>query len=123
MYELRRWKRRFATEQSGALIDRVDVLTADVHRLTLQRNEARIGNARGFRLSARSRCHRLTLCKRFCFADSVFFEVSSMSAFAIVNDAAVVDSVRLRYVTLCRHWFRSEREWAMTEQLLTPRTV
>ena len=33
LYELRRWKAQFAVDQTRSLIDRVDELTAHVHRL------------------------------------------------------------------------------------------
>ena len=33
LYEMRRWKQQFAVEQTRSLIDRLDALTAHVHRL------------------------------------------------------------------------------------------
>ena len=44
LYELRRWKQQFAVEQTRSLIDRVDELTAHVHRLErmmIQQEETR----------------------------------------------------------------------------------
>ena len=48
LYELRRWKQRFAVEQTRSLVDRVDALTAHVHRLehvNKEREEARVASA------------------------------------------------------------------------------